>query len=83
MFSAKQYVYFAGEPWVERSIAGGRAPPTLSSTSDSARPIIAFARTPCPKQLPDALSPSRSRAGPLTTTSGAHGWVVASEPWRL
>ena len=41
-----------------------------------ARPIVALARAPGPKQSYRAFSPSVSRTGPFTTSSGAQGWVV-------
>ena len=78
-----QNVYFPGWPRVLLSRSPGRAPPTLSSTSRMARPMVAFARWPEPKTLAPAFIPIRARTGPLTTTSGAAMWVVACTPFRL
>src|SRR5436190_9613078 len=82
-FSPKQKVNLAGLPWVERSISPGLAPATLSSISPSARPIVALACQPWPKQLEPQLMSSSLRIGPLTMTIGAQECVVASVPCRL
>jgi hypothetical protein len=46
--------------------------------SRSARPIVAFARQPCPNRLWPLLMSSVVRAGPLTTSITPVGLVV---PW--
>src|SRR3990172_2189929 len=60
----------------------GVAPPTLTHTSRSARPIVAFARQPGPKTPAPQLTSSATRTGPLITTSGAGALVVADTPCR-
>src|ERR1700739_3866763 len=82
-FSAKQNVYFAGLPWVERSITRAIPPPTLLRISRNARPIVALGRDPCPKQFPPALIPRAPAPGPLTMIILPHGWVVAWVPCKL
>src|SRR3990172_5665494 len=61
----------------------GQAPPTFIRISRSARPIVALARKPGPKQPEPACTPSRAATGPWTMTSGATGCVVACTPYRL
>src|SRR5712692_435796 len=61
----------------------GRPPPTFIRTSRIARPIVTLARKPWPKALYPALSPISRAIGPLTTRSGATGWVVAWMASRL
>ena len=78
-----QYVYLPGWPSVALSRSPGQPPPTLSRTSRIARPIVAFARLPEPKQLPPAFMPISRAIGPLTTRSGAAMCVVACTPFRL
>src|SRR5689334_14322284 len=82
-FSPKQKVNLAGLPWVDRSISPGLAPATLSSISPSARPIVALACQPWPKQFEPQLMLSSLRIGPLTMTIGAQECVVARVPCRL
>src|SRR2546426_10649240 len=60
----------------------GRAPPTFTQTSRSARPMVALARQPEPKTPAPQLMSSSPRRGPLTITSGAGAFVVAETPWR-
>src|SRR5437763_1765525 len=60
----------------------GIAPPTLTQTRRSARPIVALARQPGPKTPAPQLSSSLARRGPFTTTSGAGALVVAETPCR-
>ena len=48
-FSATQYAYLAGPPWVDASPVPGTAPATWSRTSRRARPVVALARLPGPK----------------------------------
>ena len=60
----------------------GIAPPTLTQTRRSARPIVALARQPEPKTPAPQLSSSLPRTGPFTTTSGAGALVVAETPCR-
>ena len=48
-----------------------------------ARPIVAFARLPEPKQLAPAFIPISRAIGPFTTRSGAAMCVVACTPFRL
>src|SRR6266487_1343365 len=55
--SAKQNVYLPGLPWVARSTPPGRPPPTLRTTSWSARPMVALARLPWPSALPPEFIP--------------------------
>src|SRR5438477_2774963 len=61
-------------------ITPGRAPPTLTHTSRSARPIVAFARKPAPNTDAAQLTSSARRTGPLTITSGATASVVPETP---
>src|SRR3989442_12133289 len=58
----------------------GRAPPTFTQTSRSARPMVALARQPEPKTPAPQLTSSSPRRGPLTITSGAGAFVVAETP---
>src|SRR5260370_42483716 len=60
----------------------GIAPPTLTQTRRTARPIVALARQPGPKRPAPQLISSLPRIGPLTITSGAGALVVAETPWR-
>ena len=43
----------------------GRPPPTLRTTSCSARPIVALARLPCPSTLTPVFMPMRAAIGPV------------------
>ena len=78
-----QYEYLPGWPSVALSSSPGQPPPTFSRTSRIARPIVAFARLPEPKQLPPAFMPISRAIGPFTTSSGAAMCVVAWTPFRL
>ena len=60
----------------------GRAPPRLTQTSRTARPIVALARQPGPNTPAPELISSRARIGPLTITSGDGALVVAETPCR-
>jgi len=60
----------------------GRAPPTLTQTRRSARPMVALARQPGPKRPAPQLMSSTPRMGPFTTMSGAGALVVADTPCR-
>ena len=64
--SAKQKPILPGLPCVARSTSPGRPPPTLRTTSWSARPIVAFARLPCPNTFLPEFMPIRRRIGPFT-----------------
>src|SRR5688572_25421069 len=55
----------------------------LSSIRPSARPIVALACQPWPKQFEPQLTLSSLRIGPLIMTIGAQECVVASVPCRL
>ena len=68
---------------MERSVPPGFAPPTFRSTSISARPIVAFARFPCPSTPRPMFIPMRCRIGPFTTSTGAAPIVVAMMPCAL
>src|SRR5260370_38829946 len=48
-----------------------------------ARPMVALARQPWPRQLLLALTSAACLAAPLTTTSGVQGCVVAMTPTGL
>src|SRR5215813_1137226 len=61
----------------------GQAPPTFNRISRMARPIVALARKPGPKQPLPACTPSSAAIGPWTITSGATECVVAWTPYRL
>src|SRR2546428_8173759 len=60
----------------------GLAPPRLTHTSRTARPMVALARQPGPKTPAAQLTPSFPRTGPLITTSGGGALVVAETPCR-
>src|SRR5436309_12772778 len=60
----------------------GRAPPRLTQTSRTARPIVALARQPGPNTPAPELISSRARIGPFTITSGDGALVVAETPCR-
>src|SRR6266550_2257766 len=60
----------------------GLAPPRLTHTSRTARPMVALARQPGPKTPAAQLTPSFPRTGPLITTSGVGALVVAETPCR-
>src|SRR2546426_257781 len=60
----------------------GRAPPTLTQTRRSARPMVALARQPGPKRPAPQLMSRARRIGPFTTMSGAGALVVADTPCR-
>src|SRR6266850_8612664 len=64
-------------------IVPGLAPPRLTHTRRSARPIVAFARQPGPSAPAAELMSSAARAGPLTTKTGATASVVPETPTRL
>ena len=78
--SAMAYENFAGLPWVAMSCRPGQPPPTFIRTSRMARPMVAFARKPGPKRPEPECTPIARAWGPLTTTSGATGCVVACTP---
>src|SRR5258707_300099 len=82
-FSAQQNEYLPGQPCVARSISPGSAPPIFCNISLKARPSVAFAQLPWPRQLLPLLTPSWRAIGPLMTSSTAAGLVVACTPWRL
>ena len=82
-FSAQQNVYFPGCPCVARSISPGHARPTFCRIRRTARPIVAFAQAPCPRQFIPLFTPSTPAAGPLTITHTATGLVVAWIACRL
>ena len=62
--------------------APGFAPPRLTQTSLSARPIVALARAPEPNTPAPELISSAARIGPFTMTSGDGALVVAETPCR-
>ena len=78
--SAKQAETFPGWPSVARSTSPGRPPPTLRMTSCKARPIVALARLPWPRQLMPEFIPISRAIGPFTTTIGLEKHVVQSSP---
>ena len=82
-FSAKQKEYRPGMARVALSISPMIKPATLRTNRRSARPIVALARYPGPKQPESPLMPSCSAMGPLTITTGAAPPVVAWHPARL
>ena len=57
-----------------------RAPPTLTHTSRTARPIVALARKPAPNTDAAQFTSSARRTGPLTITSGVTASVVPETP---
>src|ERR1044071_4793232 len=61
----------------------GTPPPTLRTTSCSARPIVALARLPWPMQLRPLFMPMRWAIGPLTTSTGPEKYVVHRRPCML
>src|SRR5262245_32258168 len=61
-------------------ITPGRAPPTLTQTRRTARPIVALARKPAPKTDAAQLISSVWRRGPFTITSGVTASVVPDTP---
>ena len=75
-FSAMQQVYFPACPNAERSSSPGNPPPMLVQMSRSVRPIVAFARHPCPKRLNPSLISNCFRIGPFTTSIGETWDVV-------
>src|SRR6185436_11725512 len=81
--SAKQNVYFPGPPNAARSMPPGTPPPTLRTTSCSARPIVALARLPCPMQLTPLFMPICAAIGPFTTITGPEKYVVHRRPCML
>ena len=70
----------AGLPWVAMSPRPGQPPPTFIRMSRIARPMVALARKPGPKSPEPVCIPIVRAYGPLTTTSGATGCVVAWTP---
>src|SRR5262249_28295301 len=82
-FSAVQYGDLPGWPRVALSSSPGQPPPTFKRTSRIARPIVALARLPDPKQLPPPFIPISRAIGPFTTRKGAAMCVVAWTPFRL
>jgi hypothetical protein len=58
----------------------GRAPPTFTHTSRTARPIVALARQPAPNTLAAQFTSSARRIGPLTISSGVTASVVPDTP---
>ena len=81
--SAKQNDSLPGLPCAARSTPPGRPPPTLRMTSCSARPIVRLARLPWPSALTPLFIPIRCVPGPLHTSTGPTGIVVASSPCML
>ena len=81
--SQKQNDSLPGLPWAARSTPPGRPPPTLRTTSCTARPIVRLARLPCPRALPPPFIPIAWVPGPLAMITGPTGIVVASTPWML
>ena len=63
--SAKHSVYLPGWPMVAMSPTSDRAPPMLRRVSCSARPMLALARLPGPRQLVPALTPSWRAIGAM------------------
>ena len=82
-FSAKQNDSLPGAPCVARSTPPGRPPPTFRTTSWSARPIVELARFPWPRAFTPEFIPILRVPGPLQTTTGPTGMVVASNPCML
>ena len=78
--SAKQNVYLPGPPSTARSSSPGRPPPTLRMMSCKARPMVAFARLPWPRQLMPEFMPISRAIGPLTTRIGPEKQVVHTTP---
>src|SRR5438552_2495089 len=58
----------------------GRAPPTLTHTRRTARPMVALARKPAPNTDAAQFTSSARRTGPLTMTSGVTASVVPETP---
>ena len=81
--SAKQKPSLDMLPWVARSTPPGAPPPTLRTTSCTARPIVALARLPCPRTLTPLFMPISAVMGPLTTRTGPTPMVVARIPCML
>src|SRR5712692_4584758 len=79
-FSARQYENFDGLPCVAMSWRPGQAPPTFIITNRIARPMVALARKPGPRQPLPLCTPMARARGPWTITSGATGCVVACTP---
>ena len=79
-FSAMQYENFAGLPCVAMSYRPGHAPPTFRRINRIARPIVALARKPGPKQPLPPCRPIWRPYAPFTTSNGATGCVVACTP---
>ena len=81
--SAKHSVYLPGWPMVAMSPTSERAPPMLRMQSCSARPMLALARLPGPRQLVPALMPSWRAIGPCTQSATQAVPVVVAMPSRL
>src|SRR5258705_11734176 len=82
-FSAQQKLYLPGCPCVALSISPGNAPPMFCNINRSARPSVAFAHAPCPKQPAPLLTSSQRAIGPFTINQIAAGLVVACLPFKL
>ena len=81
--SAKQKLTLPGLPCAARSTPPGRPPPTLRTTSCTARPMVRLARLPWPSTLTPLFMPIARVPGPLQMMTGPTGIVVASTPWML
>ena len=81
--SAKQRVYLPGWPMDAMSPTSGSAPPMLRMTSCRARPMLALARLPGPRQLVPALTPSVRAIGPWTQRATQAVPVVVAIPSKL
>ena len=79
----KQNEILPGLPCAARSTPPGTPPPTLRTTSCTARPIVRLARLPWPSTLPAPFIPIALVPGPLQMITGPTGIVVASTPWML
>ena len=82
-FSAQQKVIFPGWPCVARSMLARQPPPMFCRISRIARPSVAFAHAPGPRQFEPPLMPRRAAIGPFTISHTAAGLVVAWMPCRL
>ena len=71
--SQKQNESLPGLPWAARSTPCGRPPPTLRTTSCTARPIVRLARLPWPSALPAPFIPIVPRAGAAADDHRADG----------
>ena len=79
----QQKVYLPGWPWVDRSISPGKAPPRFLSMSRIARPTVAFAGLPSPRQLIPMLKRPSCATAPLTITQIPTGFVVGCRADKL